>query len=158
MKDTIISALKGEKFHYDITVDEQKLTIFKLGIRLENTNADTFIHLRTEWNQVLIYTFCPIKVPANQRLSISEFITLVNSNILLGNFEMDFEYGEIRYKSAFAYDDTLPYSEKIFLRNLYVTFNTLDKYFPGIMAVIYGNATPTQAIQQIENVVDPLLN
>ena len=158
MKETIISALKAEKFHYDITVDEQERTIFKLGIKLENTNVETVIHLRTEWHQVAIYTFCPIKVPANLRLSIAEFITLANCNILLGSFEMDFEDGEIRYKSAYSYDDTFPNSEPVFLRNLYVTFNTLDRYFPGLMAVIYGNATPSHAIHQVENVVDPTLN
>jgi len=110
MKDTIISALKAEKFHYDITVDEQKLTVFKLGIKLENTNVETVIHFNAEYQQVAIYTFCPIKVPTNLRRSVAEFIALANSNILLGNFDLDFEDGEIRYKSAYSYDKTFPNS------------------------------------------------
>lgn len=158
MKDTIINALNSDDMRFEITVDEQLLTIFKLGINLDNTSANTVIQLRAEWQQVVIYTVCPIKVPINQRLSVSEFITLANTNLVLGNFELDFEDGEIRYKASYNYDDTFPNSEIVFLRNLYATFNMLDKYFPGFMSVIYGNATAKHAIYQIENVIDPSLN
>jgi hypothetical protein len=34
---------------------------------------------------------------------------------------------------------------------VYDNLSTLDEYFPGFMKIIYGNISPEEAINQIEN-------
>jgi len=158
MKNTIKNALEGNQLRYQTLGENQNQTVYKLGIGLENGRADTFIDIRSDAKQVLIFTVFPSNVPANQRIRISEFITRANKGLILGNFELDMEDGELRYKSAYVFDDTFPNSEKVFITNLYTTFNMMDRYLPGIMSVIYANVLPSNAISQIENVANPAMN
>ncbi len=158
MQNTIKNALDSNKLRFQTLVSKQNQTVYKLGIGLENGRADTSIDIRTEPQQVLIFTVCPTTIPANQRLRISEFITRANKGLIIGNFELDFEDGELRYKASYFFDDTFPNSEEVFIRNLYATFNMMDRYLPGIMSVIYANVLPSNAISQIENVVNPSMN
>ena len=158
MQKTILEILEKNNWKVEELSNTSKLTIYQLAIKLENSKVDTFIEISSEHCQLLIYTVCPTNVPENQRLRVSEFITRVNRGLILGNFELDFEDGELRYKSSYVFDDTLPNSEEIFLRNLYATFNAMDKYLPGVFAVVFGNAIPFSVLYQIDKITDPLLN
>lgn len=158
MKNKIINTLQSHDFYFNVIRDNLDQVVIKMGIGLENGRCDTYIDKRPEQNQVLIYTHCPTIVPFNQRLRISEFITRANHNLIIGNFEMDFEDGELRYKATYFYEEVFNYSEEIFLKNLFTTFHLMDRYLPGIMSVIYAIITPLEAINQIENIKNPYLN
>ncbi|MCC6448487.1 MAG: YbjN domain-containing protein [Chitinophagaceae bacterium] len=158
MQNTIKNTLESNDFIFQTLVNNPNQTVYKLGIQLENGRADTYIDIRSEAKQVLIFTVCPNNVPANHRNRISEFITRANRGLPLGNFELDYDDGELRCKSCYIYDDTFPNSEDVFMRNLYITFNLMDRYLPGIMSVIFANVLPNDAISQIENVVNPTMN
>lgn len=99
--------------------------------------------------QFLFYTVLPLNVPESKRQAVAEFVTRANYGMALGNFELDFSDGEVRYKTSIdASDADLTPG---LIRPLVVT-NCLmmDKYFAGFMAVIYANVSPAEAIKQIE--------
>jgi len=158
MRNIIESALQTTNLSYQVIRDNSNQTVVKLGIGLENGRCDCFIDARPEHNQVLIFTIAPTLVPHNQRLRISEFISRANHGMIIGNFEMNFEDGDLRYKTSYFYDDNLPNSEVVLLKNLYASFHMMDRYLPGIMSVIYAHITPQMAFNQIENVTNPSLN
>ena len=62
---------------------------------------------------------------------------------------MDFTDGEVRYRTSIDVEDaSLP---PALIKNLvYTNIGTFDRYLPGIMAVIYGNTSPEDAIHQVE--------
>jgi hypothetical protein len=103
-----------------------------------------------EKKRVAFYSICPVNVPAERRNLLSEMVTRANYCLLMGNFEMDFADGEIRFKTSIDVSgDRITFT---LLRQLiYTNVLTMDQYLPAIMAVIYGNATPEQAIAQIES-------
>ncbi len=70
--------------------------------------------------------------------------------MIIGNFEFDHSDGELRYKASYFYDSAFPDSAVVFLKNLYTSFAMMERYLPGIMAVIYGNLTPEAAVSQVE--------
>ncbi len=150
MKNTIEFALQSQELKYQVLRDASEQKIIKLGIQLKNTRFDTFIDIRPEAEQVLIFAICPTLVPENKRNQISEFITRANYGLIIGNFEFDHGDGELRYKASYFYDSTFPDSAAVFLKNLYTSFGMMERYLPGIMAVIYGNLTPEAAVSQVE--------
>jgi hypothetical protein len=92
-----------------------------------------------EQDLILLYSVCPLRVPPARRLEVSQFLTGANYGLAAGNFELDFEDGEIRYKTALhirggGLDSTL-------VKNL-VRSNgmAMETYLPGIGAVITGTA------------------
>ncbi|MBP0018071.1 MAG: hypothetical protein J7647_10995 [Cyanobacteria bacterium SBLK] len=68
---------------------------------------------------------------------------------MLGNFELDFEDGEIRYKTSIDVEsDRL--TPALIKQIVYPNVMMMDEYLPGILAVINGDKTPREAIAQIE--------
>ncbi len=42
----------------------------------------------------------PVKAPEEKRLAIAEFVARANDGLRIGNFELDFGDGEVRYKRS----------------------------------------------------------
>jgi len=55
---------------------------------------------RTEQAQFVFYLVCPVNAPENKRSPVAEFITRANYGTIIGNFELDYTDGEIRYKTS----------------------------------------------------------
>jgi hypothetical protein len=92
-----------------------------------------------EQDLILLYSVCPLRVPAGRRSEVSQFLTAANYGLAAGNFELDFDDGEIRYKTALHIQgDGLDGS---FVKRL-VRSNgmAMETYLPGIGAVITGTA------------------
>ena len=121
----------------------------------EKSTYDCFLDILEESNSLLIYSYVSVKIPVEKRLSIAEYITRANFGLILGNFEMSFSDGIVRYKTSIKLlDGELTY--KMVGQLLWRNLNVIDDYFPGIMTVVYSNTSPEDAIQQIENVDDDI--
>lgn len=115
----------------------------------KNGDCVCYAQIRLEWQQFLFYVIAPVKVPEEKRPLVAEFLTRANYGLRLGNFEMDYEDGEIRYKSSIDFEGVeLP---SILIRNMiYPSVQTMDRYLGGILKLIYGEADPKQIITEIE--------
>lgn len=96
------------------------------------------------------YSTCPVKAPEEKRHEVAEYITRANYGMRVGNFELDYEDGLIKYKTSIKLGvDEL--SSSIMENLVYINLYMMDRYLPGIMKVIYSDASPTQAISYIES-------
>jgi hypothetical protein len=124
--------------------------ILQMAFQGENGKWTCYAKARVEQEQFVFYSVCPVNAPENKRLAVAEFLTRANSGMIIGNFELDFADGEIRYKTSIDVDgDTL--SSALIKRLVYANVTMMDEYLPGIMSVIYGEVEPKDAIAQIEN-------
>lgn len=81
--------------------------------------------------RLLVYSLYPEQVEAALRNRISELICRINYGLILGNFEMDWEDGELRYKTSM--DIECIEINRTVLRNLvYGNFHSFDMYFNAI--------------------------
>ena len=102
-------------------------------------------------DSVTFYTVAPNRVPEDRRLAVSEYLTRANYGLRNGNFEMDFADGEVRYKTFIDVEGgelVIKMVENLFTSN----FSTMDRYYPGLMKVIFGGATPAAAVAEIEGI------
>jgi len=158
MRDIIFNTLNNDGLVFQIIRDQPDQVVLSLGIGLENGRCDAYVDMRIQDNQVIVLTVCPTIIPENKRERASEFITRANANLIIGCFDLNFNSGQIRYKSNYIFDETSEKPEEIFMKHLYTTFNMMDKYLPGIMSVVFGNSLPNDALSQIENFINPQLN
>ena len=56
--------------------------------------------------QLLFYSVLPLNVPDEKRHAVAEFITRANYAMAIGNFEMDFSDGEVRFKTSIDATDS----------------------------------------------------
>jgi len=122
-----------------------------LRIPFQGTNGQwlCYAQAREEQEQFVFYSVCPATVPDDRRPEVAEFITRANYGLIIGNFEMDYRDGEVRYKTSVDVegDDLSPE----LLRSLvYANVAMMDHYLPGIMAVLYGGTSAAEAIEQVE--------
>lgn len=108
-----------------------------------------FAQSRQESSQVVFYSVAPVQIPADKRAALSEFITRANYGLILGNFELDFTDGELRYKTSLDVEGT-PLTTELLQPLTFANVSTMDRYLPGLMAVLYGSVSPQAAIEQIE--------
>lgn len=94
-----------------------------------------------------------MNAPPAKRPAIAEFITRANYGLPNGNFEMDFEDGEIRFKTSMDTED-IELTDAMVRNLVYANVLAMDQYLPGIMNVIYSDMSPDAAINRIENTDD----
>lgn len=100
-----------------------------------------------------VYAYVPIgpdKDDTKRLLRTAEFLTRVNCGLILGNFELDMNDGEIRYKVCTGCDEW-PASTETIRSSVYVPALTIERYGNGLLQVIYSDITPKEAYEQCGN-------
>jgi hypothetical protein len=115
----------------------------------ENGRWNCYAQAREDQEQFVFYSIYPKATPEDKRLAMAEFLTRANYGLIIGNFEMDFDDGEIRYKTSIDVEGDLLTTDLI-KQLVYANIMMMDHYLPGIQAVIDGTMSPKQAIQAIE--------
>jgi hypothetical protein len=123
--------------------------IFRMRFAGKNTELVCYAQINMDLEQFLFYVVSPIKVPEELRMSVAEYLTKANYGLRIGNFEMDYADGEVRYKSSLDFED-VELNDPLIRHAIYPALHTMDRYFPGLMRVVYGGRSPTEAIQEIE--------
>jgi hypothetical protein len=123
--------------------------VLRMAFQGDNGKWTCYAKARVEQEQFVFYSVCPVNAPENKRLAIAEFLTRANSGMIIGNFELDFADGEIRYKTSIdVQGDFLSF--ELIKQLVYANVTMMDEYLPGIMSVIDGDVSPLDAIAQIE--------
>lgn len=144
---TLTQFLEEDGWHPSVV--EGKLA-HRMRFNGKNAQFNMIAHLRGELDQLLCYSIAPFNVPEEQRIMISEFITRANYGLRIGNLEMDFSDGEIRYKTSIDYEEVG--LQPILIKNhIYPAAMTLDRYLPGVYAILHAGKTPIEAIELVEN-------
>lgn len=109
-----------------------------------------YAQIREPQGRFVFYSLCPVWVPEARRLAVAEFITRANYGMLIGNFELDFVDGEVRFKTGIDVEgDRL--SGALVAQVVGPNLAMMDRYLGGIMAVVFASETPVKAISNIES-------
>jgi hypothetical protein len=144
--DKIIQCLQQDEWIY--SVDRNRPLVYTTATGT-NGSFRIVLDLKEEDHILIVYVFSPVRVPTNKRLDVAEFITRANFGTMIGNFEMDFSDGDLRYKGSFEYDGG-ELVHKMIEQLLGKCAYSMNKYFPGLMRIIYGDVDPRAAIAEIE--------
>ncbi|HAX90572.1 MAG TPA: hypothetical protein DCY91_31100 [Cyanobacteria bacterium UBA11370] len=124
--------------------------VLRMAFQGNNGNWTCYAKTRVEQSQFVFYSICPVKVPKPKRRAVGEFIARANYGMIIGNFELDFIDGEIRYKTSIDVEgSTLNFP--MLKRLVYTNVTMMDEYLPGIKAVVEGKLSPEDAIALIES-------
>jgi hypothetical protein len=99
--------------------------------------------------QLICYSHFPQRVAPPRLAAMAELLARLNSGLALGNFELDFADGQVRFKTSIdVTGDRL--SSALVRRVVYPNVATMDYYLPALGAVAAGSATPLQALALAE--------
>lgn len=120
----------------------------------KNGDLRCYAIVRVDLEEFLFYAVAPVKVPEEVRQAVAEYLTRANYGLRIGNFELDYSDGEVRYKSSVDFEGQELTSDLI--RNaIYPAVHTMDRYLTGLLRVSFGGATPHEAIEEVEGGKSP---
>lgn len=147
----LIEAVKAyfqEKKWYWQQIDEDTLRGSMCG---DNGRWEWFAHGEREDALLYFFSVCPVSVPRDRRHAVAEYLTRANYGMPLGCFEMDYADDEVRCRTSLPLEAGQVPSQGRLEEIILANFRTLDRYLPGLLAVICGKTTPRRAIQSIES-------
>lgn len=146
MVDDIAGLLSAEGF------DFRRLESYPvLSAHFDGQNGEwaAYAQVIEERNQLILYSVVPVKAPAATLASVAEFVTRANHDLAIGNFELDYDTGEVRFKTSIDVTGS-QLDHAVVMGLVGANLQTTDQYLSGLLSVIYGGASPQVAIEQSE--------
>ena len=110
------------------------------------------IHVFEDDVRAVVVSAFPAIVPEEQRAEVGEFCNRANFGLAIGNFELDHDGGEVRFRTSLDADGTDPTAALV--RNAVVAnVLTMDRYVSGLLAVLNGT-DPADAVEDCEEATD----
>jgi len=141
----VAAFLRADRWAHEAMPGQPVHRVFYQG---HNGRLICFAQARNEENQLLFYSYCPESVPEDRRLAMAEFLTRANYGLALGNFEMDMNDGELRFKTSIDVEGATLTPELI-RPVIYANVLTMDEYLPAILAVIRAEKSPAEALDMV---------
>ncbi len=118
--------------------------ILQMAVSVQNEKWTCYAQAIEEQSLFIFYSICPIKAPESKRQVLAEFLTKVNYDLIIGNFQLDLTSGQIRYKTSIdVSDSTLSMTQ---IKNLvYTNVTMMDSHLPEILSII-NSESPSDAI------------
>ncbi len=113
----------------------------RVMFRGEHGEWPCYAQAREADRQLVVYSACPVAVPPDRRLAVAEMITRCNFGLLIGNFELDMNDGELRFKTGLDVEQT-ELTGHLIRPLVYANVLSMDRFLPAILRVIYGGESP----------------
>ncbi len=115
--------------------------------RVRDAAWDCVARVREEWGQATFYSIMPGFVPKSKLSAVAEYIARANFGLVIGNFELDFSDGEIRFRTSIDLGpkghQNMPFT-RLFGRAVANNLRAMKCYMMGVMDVI-GGMNPAEA-------------
>lgn len=143
----LIEVLRSRDIDWAEAGDDE---VIEAEISGESGSWTCFFVAREEAQRVSVYSQAPWYAPEHARPALAELLTRINYGLSLGNFEMDFSDGEIRFKTSADLSGSQQLIELIG-NLLNPNFAAMDMYLPALEAVRDGRLSVLDALDSVED-------
>lgn len=144
--DSLIAFLDQNEWVY---AREEDQPVLQMRYQGENGDWLCAAQVRDDVGQFIFYSILAMGVPSKKRPAMAEFLVRVNFELLIGSFEMDYTDGEIIFRTYGLATSTRDLTTETIGQLIYANVFMMDKYLPGILAVMSLNTSPEEALRQI---------
>lgn len=142
----LVSHMEEKEYRYEFDRNSGLLRMrFKIKGKLDHVR---FI-LTVKECFYISYAVIDMNADEAQRKEVAEFLTRANYGLNLGNFEMDMNDGEIRYKYAVDCDHCTLSSQMI-ESSLDIPIAMFQRYGDDLLKVMFGMASAEEAVKCAE--------
>ena len=146
MLENITAYLDKDGVRYTSNTDDN---IIRFSSRMSNAIFECSAQWKKSLSALVVYTiFAPI-IPFNKRWFMGEIINRINDGLLMGNYEISYKDGIIRFKTSVDLEE-VTFQENI-VRNLFdATLQISDSYFPLLIEALSTELTPEELYNKFE--------
>jgi hypothetical protein len=145
--NAVLDYLSEDDWKYTVLDGE---SVLMLTFRGRSGSWQCFGRADEEKECFSFYSILPSHACEERQPVVGEFINRANYGLIIGNFEMDYRDGQIRYKSSIDIEGG-ELTHKMIENLIFANLMTMDDYFPGFMAVLYADKEPAEVIDELES-------
>ena len=134
---------------WEYSYDEEK-NVFVTGVNMNNALGNIHIIIRMRQTSYTVYAILNSNAEETNISLVAEYLHRANYGLLNGNFELDYEDGEVRYKTHVNFEDTTV-SEEILNDSILLPIFMFEKYGMNLLKIMLGDNSPQKLIEEIEN-------
>lgn len=139
--------LKSQNWNYEFSEEDG---LFRFGISLENKMNNCRMVILIGGELFTSYAIAPVSADAETMAQAANYLTRANYGLKIGNFELDYRDGEIRYKATLFCGGSIPSLDAV-ERVADMPFRMMEHYGGGLLNVLFGNADPASEIAKIDD-------
>ena len=144
--EQLVELFQGKEWKFEI--DEEN-DLVRTGIEGNNGGWKVIVAALDDDDAFLVLSLFPQRCPAHRRVPCAELLTRINFGRTMGCFQMDYDCGDIDFKT------TLPFAQgslntEILDNALMFNLACMDRFLPAIMSVIYAGTSPAQALTAVK--------
>lgn len=94
---------------------------------------------------LLFLSLLPCRATPARKVACAELLTRINFGLTHGCFEMDFEDGEVRFRTSVPLTGDVP--PELVEHLVFSNLCTVDRFFGAIMKVLYADAAPKTVLR-----------
>ena len=125
-----------QEWNYSRLPDRDTL---QMTVTMPGGTWEVFVDAREADSLLTVYSVAPFNVPKEKLAAMAEFQTRANYGLVIGNFEMDWDDGEIRFKTSLNFKGE-PFSENLLNHLFNDNLRMMNTYLPGLEKIIDGLA------------------
>lgn len=131
--------------------DERGVAHATYGVDVKFGHVEVFFHAYHD--MLILHLIVPLKAGEDERANVGEFLHRANYGLKVGNFDFDFNDGEVSYRVAIycGSDEFEPPRHEQIDAALTIGLMMIDKYGDGLVKVMFGLAEPLDAIDASES-------
>ena len=148
MIEMLKNYLDEKEWKYEYKEEEQAILT---GVKLESNLQSIKFLIRFRENGFLTVAVPPLGAKEEYRPAIAEYITRANYGMTNGNFELDYNDGEIRFKIYTNYKGLDEIAEDIVEDSFVIPIVMYERYGNGLAALMMGFSDPEIEIAKAEN-------
>jgi hypothetical protein len=112
--------------------------------------SEAFADVRIDYERFVYYLNFRDRAPSRHRQQTMEFVTMVNYDLVTGNFEFDLSNGSVRFKSSI--DFTKVNLNQTLVRNIILSAkDVVEDYADALISVMRGKKSARQALKDAES-------
>ncbi len=150
IKNYLLEFLTAENLTYENLSDDNDESIYYVKMESDLGVFDCYINVHEDQNLIEVISHFPLKIMENKRQEIGLHLHEINKKLFFGNFEFEFDTGEIRVKTYMLTENIIEKSfmnfSTIFQRNHQI----IDEFIPGCLEISYGNVDSTLVISTLK--------
>ena len=136
---TLCDFLDGEKINYQKESDK----VIKFTFIGDDLNIEVKFVIDDERALINLYSELPFKVPQKMRPVIALAVSVINWDLIDGDFDFSFENGSVCFRLTSVYRDSI-ISKKTFDYMMSLSADTVEKYNDKLFFISQGKMTLTE--------------
>lgn len=134
MRSQVMGYLERVGYRYDDSTPDA----LRFGIFLDCKLSRTDVSMRFSDDGYMTICRVPILAVAEYRDEVMRYLTMVNFNLRVGNFDLDLDDGEIAFRTFTCYDGMVILSDAVISQSFGLGLSVLDDYGDGLVDVMMG--------------------